>query len=219
MKPHGNEYIYVICSVCQGKFHRKDTIKVHDRYNQQNGRIVCKWDIDETNPQSYPIKIIERAPDDLELLTGKANVEFATPLVDDRLPSAPLNPFAVAAVFTDGIELYWQAPLNQGSSDIQGYLIERADPQLGGYDVITSNSNNPDAYYNDVTAIQSTFYSYRIKAINTFGASPYSIEFFYPYQNVRWADINYLLMSQNGSVITTGAGVAIRLNHLDAGVI
>lgn len=49
----GNGYYYVICDVCGKKTRFKDTVLIRDKYNYQNGLLVCKKDADKTNPQSY----------------------------------------------------------------------------------------------------------------------------------------------------------------------
>lgn len=220
MAVRGEEYIRVICSVCQGKYYRKDTVLVKDRYNPQNGRIVCKWDLDQVNPQSYPNKWIKELPvPNPQHLTGPARISWEIEPTDNRVPTAPLVPVAKASQDGQGVELTWFAPENQGSSDIQAYRIQRADPQLSTYYDVSVNNGSPIEYYQDTTAIQSTFYSYRIAAINKFGQGPYSIDFFYPYNIIPLSDIDYLTLSQDGSTLTTSNGVAIRINHTDQGVI
>ncbi len=218
----GDPYVRVICSVCQGKYYRKDTVLVRDKYSYQNGLIVCKWDLDKINAQSYPNRDLkDLPPSNPKHLTGPCVITYADVVIDDRAPSAPYNPYALPAVNVDedniGVELYWEAPLNQGSSDIIGYLIERADPQLGVYEVITSNSQSSTPYYNDTTANTATFYSYRIKAINSYGSSPYSVEFFYPVKNVPWDDIEYITDGV-GNIIMGGDGYLLRSSHTNEGV-
>lgn len=200
-KHTGQEYIYVICSVCQGKFFRKDTVLVKDKYNWQNGRIVCKWDIDKVNPQSYPVRTREHKISQPQHLTGEANIVFSSVENDDRTPSAPLNAIAKAAIFTDGVELTWEAPEDQGSSDIVGYIIKRATPQSGVYTTIELNTGSPNPYYNDTSANQTISYSYKIAAINGAGVGVYSDEFFYPTPNYPFHSVIYIIDENNNAII------------------
>lgn len=49
----GDGYYYVICDICGRKVRYKDTMLIKDKYNFQNGLVVCLRDVDKTNPQAY----------------------------------------------------------------------------------------------------------------------------------------------------------------------
>ncbi len=214
----GREYVKVICDVCGGLFHQKDTVKVTNRFNFQNGLIVCFKDLDEINEQVLPNNHIDKPISSPDLLRPEHTDVFAPYELDDRLPSAPKQPYTRVNPIDDYVDLYWLGPDDAGSSSVIGYKIARATPQLGPYDIVTLNTNDITTYYTDTTADVDAEYSYKIAAINSFGTGPYSEEFFWPTNTSLWGDINYLT-TDAGVVITTDGGIAIRLNHTDTGIV
>lgn len=97
----GAGYVYVICDVCGRKVRRKDTQKVNDRWNLQNGLVVCKWDIDKVNEQNKPIKVKEKLITNPKDLRSEPTDRFESPDVDDRAPSAPQKLEAKASILGD----------------------------------------------------------------------------------------------------------------------
>lgn len=218
-KHPGRGHVKVICDVCGGEFYQKDTVKVTNKYNTQHGLVVCFKDLDEINEQILPNNHIDRPISSPELLRPKRPDVLEPNLNDDRLPGPPRSPFTQVNPITDTIDLLWQAPEDQGSSVIVGYIIERASPQLSTYRVVTPNTNSAATYFNDPSADTSIEYSYRVAAINGFGTGPYSEEFFWPTVNIPWMDLNYLVTSDTLEVIATSDTLyGIRVNHLETGV-
>lgn len=216
----GREYVKVICDVCGGLFYQKDTIKITDKYNYQYGLVVCKADADERNDQVLPNNHVDKPISQPDLLRPEQTDQFAANELDDRVPGPPRLPFAQVNPINETIDLFWQGPEDVGSSNIIGYMIMRATPQLSVYETIESNTGTEYTYYQDLTAAVSSEYSYKIAAINSYGTGAYSPEFFWPTQRVLWSDINYLVVSQDSSVLVTSDTLyPIRLNHTEAGTI
>ncbi len=221
LRPPSRDNRYVICDVCGFKFHMKDTVKINDRYNRLNGLIVCRSDADKTNAQERPFNMgnenILASP---TYVRPRQSLTYIANENDDRLPGPPTNGQALANPFYSYIDLYWDAPTDNGSSPIIGYKIQRAAPQLGPYDTIVTDTETSSTYYSDTSADISILYSFRVAAINGFGIGPYSVEFFWPSDANPWHDLIFLVLSQdNTQIMTTSDGIPIRLNHTDAGVI
>ncbi len=206
----GAGYVYVICDVCGRKVRRKDTQKVNDRWNLQNGLVVCKWDIDKVNEQNKPIKVKEKLITNPKDLRSEPTDRFESPDVDDRAPSAPQKLEAKASILGDDVELFWRGPEDVGTSRITGYQIDRSAPQFGTYETLTSNTGTNSTYYLDTSADPSQTYTYIVYAINGAGTSLASNEAPYPTQIVSSAT-NYLEISQTPSVLETSQGDAIIL--------
>jgi len=86
------------------------------------------------------------------------------------VPDAPTS--LVATTVSDSIiDLVWVAPLDDGSSLIIGYKIERESPIDGGWSTIISDTGNTDVTYSDIELTPTTEYNYRVSAINLSGIS------------------------------------------------
>lgn len=216
--PPGRDYVKVICDVCGGLFYQKDTIKITDKYNYQFGLVVCRKDADERNDQVLPNNHKDKPISQPDKLRVERTDSFATNDADDRVPGPPRVPFAQVNPINDTIDLFWQGPEDTGSSSIIGYKVERADPQLGPYTLVISNTGTSYTYYQDLTANVSTDYSYRIAAINSFGVGSYSAEFFWPRNNITITDIEYIV-DGDGNVVTGSDGYNLRSNYTDRGII
>jgi hypothetical protein len=208
-KHPGPDGVYVICDVCGRKVRRKDTQLIRDKWNFQNGLVVCKWDVDNVNLQVLPYKHKEELVTSPETLRSEPSDTFATPETDDRTPSAPrLGKACPDTITGTSIQLNWVGPIDAGTSRITGYVIERATPQLSNYAAVTSDTGSNSTFYTDTTADVDTEYTYRIAAINGAGTGTYSEDIFYPTIRVP-TDINYLSLSQNDNVLATSDGVPI----------
>lgn len=214
----GREYVKVICDVCGGLFHQKDTVRVTNKFNYQNGLVVCFKDLDEINEQILPNNHIDSIISSPGILRPERPDQFVVNETDNRLPSAPRQPYTRVNPIDNLIDLYWMGPNDAGSSSIIGYKILRAEPQLAFYDTVDDNTSDPATYYTDTTANVSSEYSYKVAAVNSFGTGPYSEEFFWPTNRVPYGDIEYLVTDLN-QTITTDSGIAIRLNLTNLGVI
>ena len=182
----GDNYWYTLCDVCGSKIRAKDAIKVRDKYSTQNGLVVCKADLDKTNPQAYNIPMRKEksitskdllrseSPDNFVFISSVAEIEAGDSSdPTGRSPSAPRH-LITGEVSTTTIELYWQGPLDPGSSGISGYKIERETPVGGGFSTVTANTNTGALYYKDTGLTTGTVYNYRVSAVNDTGTSAVS---------------------------------------------
>jgi hypothetical protein len=203
-KPPGREYVKVICDVCSGEFYQKDTVYVQDRYNFQYGLVVCKADLDKVNPQIYPIHIYEPAISDPKTLRPEKTDRFLVNENDDRLPSAPRLGSTLVNPITDAVDLYWQGPIDNGSSGIEGYKIVRAGQLLEVFETISENTNMGATYYTDTTADVNAQYIYKVAAINSFGVGPYSEAFYWSVAPEAGQPAPYLRILPQSRVLTIG---------------
>ena len=101
--------------------------------------------------------------------------------IDTPAPPVPDQPTGLEAAAThDAVTLTWDDP---GDDSIKGYVILRRlpgfDPE-GQFDELVANTGTAATTYTDDTVSPETRYTYRIKAINEYGASERS----------RWAHID-----------------------------
>lgn len=207
----GPQGVYVICDVCGRKVRRSETQLIRDKWNFQNGLVVCKDDVDNVNLQVLPYKHKEKIVTAPKTLRSEPTDSYRTPDTDDRTPSAPQKLEARGATLGDDIELFWRGPLNPGTSQITGYLIERQSPQGGIWSVVSSNTQSGNTYYLDTAATTSGNYVYRIAAINGAGTGAYSNEFYFPGVD-RPTDYTYIGLNGGTSILATGQGDDILLS-------
>ena len=81
----GEQMYYVICDVCGGKYRAKDCVLVQDKFNLQHQMLVCKKDVDLTNPQQYIRAIRERQIDDPRFIRSEAPDVFIRELEAELL--------------------------------------------------------------------------------------------------------------------------------------
>jgi len=210
-KHPGSGYIKVICDICGGLFYRKDTTLVRDKNNFQNGLIVCNNDIDKVNGQILPNNHVDSVVPSPQLIRIEKPEQIVTNVSDDRVPSAPQRLSASPDTVQDYVALYWEGPIDPGSSGIIGYSIRRAEPQYGNHEVVTSNSGTESPYYLDITSSVSSEYTYEIAAINSFGTGAYTAPFPYPTQTIT-SSIVYLAVGPSGNALATGDGTLIILS-------
>lgn len=206
----GSGYMKVVCDVCGGEFLRKDVALVKDKYNFQNGLVVCFADLDSINEQVLPNRHTEAPVPSPELIRPVHDLEYATNDNDDRVPSAPRNGIAYPSTIDSTIFISWDGPFDTGSSDITGYLITRADPQASYQATIEANTGSSATFYEDTTGLVATDYTYTVAAINSYGTGAASPLIYYPTVLVD-TSVNYLVLSQDSSVLTTGDGTYIIL--------
>ena len=90
------------------------------------------------------------------------------------IPAAPVpdRPTGLSATAThDSVTLTWNDP---GDDSITGYVVLRRVPGVdpeGQFDELVSNTGTAELTYTDDTVAAETRYTYRIKAINQYGAS------------------------------------------------
>lgn len=208
---------WVICDVCGFKYHLKDVTRITDKWNRQYGLVVCKNDILKTNPHGIPRPIREAIVTSPEMIRPQPPLDFVTNDNDDRVPSAPRNGEARANPIDDYIDLFWEGPLDTGSSGIIHYVIQRADPQLAGYSTV-GTTDGGESYFTDTTATITTEYSYRVAAVNSFGQGAWSEDFYWPTDTNVLHDIDYLVTGDS-QALDMGSGVYLRLNYQEQGII
>ena len=94
-------------------------------------------------------------------------------LESDDTPSAPRNLIAEAAGRTE-IDLEWDAPRDEGASDITAYELEVSDDGRSGWDTVDDDIDDDDREYTDDRLEPGTRYFYRIRAINDDGEGEWS---------------------------------------------
>lgn len=197
---------FVICDVCGGKFRIYQTVMISgDRYNTQNNLIVCKADVDKINPQIYPVFLKE------ELLADPQYVRPEVPLLQSPylfnpasniLPTAPQNLRLVGDPLQPHPRLLWDGPDDVGSSNITGYIIYRAQPQLSIEDIIAEDQ--VDSAYTDVSANVNEFYTYQVAAYSILGVGPKSNIAYWPKLEIDPTLV--FIATDDGFVINTDSG-------------
>src|SRR3990167_9668200 len=115
LKHPGSSYVKVICDVCGGIFYRKDVTLVHDKYNYQNGQIVCFKDLDKINEQVLPNYHVDKPLSQPDFINPeRADVEVRNEN-DDTAPSVPRNLRVIPSPINETLTLYWDGPDNPGS--------------------------------------------------------------------------------------------------------
>lgn len=98
-----------------------------------------------------------------------SNVASATTGTQMFPPQPPTN-LSATATSSSQINLSWNAPGNDGGSQIIGYKIERST--IGGaWSTIVSNTGSTSTTYADNGLLPLMTYSYRVSAINGIGTS------------------------------------------------
>lgn len=82
-------------------------------------------------------------------------------------PSVPLN--LTGSGFCGGIDVSWNAPIDEGASPIQGYLVS----VFNGGQLVTLDSLGPTATSDEIVGLNNgTHYGVNVAAFNTVGAGP-----------------------------------------------
>ena len=71
-------------------------------------------------------------------------------------------------VHKDGCKLKWKPPLDDGGEPIEGYVVEKYDPDVGIW-IPIGNAVRPEMEVNDLTPGHE--YQFRVKAVNKEGES------------------------------------------------
>ena len=91
-------------------------------------------------------------------------------------PTLPSNPTGLAATADgiDRIDLVWQAPDDDGDTDITGYRIAVSDNDGTTWTNLVSNTGSTDTTYSHTAVSPGTTQHYRVSAINGLGKGPAS---------------------------------------------
>ena len=180
-KHPGDGYYYVQCDVCGFKIRAKDAILVKDKWNLQNGLVVCKADADKPNPQLRWKAKPERdfrnpqmiRPDDEPIsenfTSNPAHIETGSSSSIGSRTASAARYFGILSAEAGDTALIWISPLSSGSAPITGYKIERESPVGGGFSTINSNTGSGANYYVDTTTSPGTVYNYRVTPITVVG--------------------------------------------------
>ncbi|WP_428324412.1 fibronectin type III domain-containing protein [Nitrosopumilus sp.] len=116
--------------------------------------------------------------------TGESNTASATPRtdstdtteeplvstsVDVTVPSSPIKLTASTKTPTS-ITLTWDAPSDDGNSEITGYKIE-AKKDNGSFSTVVEDTQNSSKTYTHSGLVENSKYAYRVSAINSVGVS------------------------------------------------
>ena len=173
----------VVCDVCGFVVPVTEAVLINDRYNTLNGLLVCKDDVEKTNPQAYRKAIKERPLDDPKTVRPEqperivfisdpseiAGGDTSDP-VPTILPSEPRE-LSLYNISVTTVELLWQGPISPGSSPVSGYKIERENPKGGGFSTVLESTESVASYYKDTGLSASTQYNYRISTVTRAGTS------------------------------------------------
>jgi hypothetical protein len=91
-----------------------------------------------------------------------------TTLYDLAKPDKPEGPLEVSNIHKDGCTLKWKKPKDDGGEPIEGYLIEKFDPETGVWLPI-GRSHAPEMKVEGLTPGHE--YKFRVKAMNKEGES------------------------------------------------
>lgn len=202
----------IVCDVCGVETRVKHTVQISDRYNTLYKMIVCKRHADKTNGGNYPQRrVVERGLSNPLYVRTQGSDNFVENENEDRLPSAPRNARATLDPLSDAIQLTWDGPEQLGNGRILGYQITQREPQTGGDFIIEPNTLSQAGYYLDIISDTDGSYGYFVAAVSTVGVGPNSEIAYFPRNDPDDDVYNYLGLSQNSNVMTTGSGVYIIL--------
>lgn len=83
-------------------------------------------------------------------------------------PSKPEGPLEVSDVHKEGCTLKWKKPKDDGGEPIEGYLVEKFDPETGVW-LPVGKTTGPEMKVDGLTPGHE--YKFRVKALNKEGES------------------------------------------------
>lgn len=93
--------------------------------------------------------------------------------VPDR-PSPPRGPIEISDIFADKCSLAWQAPEDNGGSDILNYIIEKSEGDDDYWSKVTGFCQDPKGVATKLN--QGTNYKFRVRAENSAGFTSEPLE-------------------------------------------
>lgn len=207
----GPGYAYILCDVCGRKIYQKDAILITDRYNTQSSLLVCKDDVDKTNPQNIPYSVSETQVQNPKLLRSERPDVNTINELSSRAPSAPTQLTAVLHPLNNSVLLQWSGPNDVGTDPITGYVIIKSEPQLASEITIVADTGTPTPSYEDPTSGVGAECTYVVRAINAYGTSGNSNIAYFPAErnSIIGSGYKYLIKSDTLATIVTGAHSAI----------
>ena len=98
--------------------------------------------------------------------TGQPSVT-ASATTFNVVPSPPIGLTAATQLLK--INLSWNAPSDNGGTQITGYMVERSTDNGNTWSTIVSNTGSTGTTYSDKNVLPLTTYTYRVSAINNMG--------------------------------------------------
>lgn len=83
-------------------------------------------------------------------------------------PSKPEGPLEVSEIHKEGCKLKWKRPKDDGGEPLDGYLVEKFDPENGAW-IPVGKSKDPEMVVDGLTPGHE--YKFRVKALNKEGES------------------------------------------------
>ena len=181
---------WIICDLCDGKFHLDQMKLIKDKYNLLYGLMVCPKDVEKTNPQNTPFYAKKEHTVNPQLvrpesttvnylyITDAEDIDSGSSevIIGGTLASAPHH-LVARTVSSSVIQFQWQGPDSLGSGRLLGWAVKRESPLGGGFSVLTSNSGEVDQTYTDGTVSSNTQYNYQVACVTTVGIGTYSDNF------------------------------------------
>ncbi|KAF0296563.1 Twitchin [Amphibalanus amphitrite] len=141
----------------------------------KNGRPIKETTRNKIENEPYRTKYTNDRPkrSDTDTYTIKAvnehgEDEASIQIVVISKPSAPEGPLEVSDVHKEGCKLNWKPPADDGGEPIEGYVIEKFDPDVGVW-LPAGTSAKPEFDVKDL--MPGHEYQFRVKAVNKEGES------------------------------------------------
>ncbi|UYV65935.1 unc-22 [Cordylochernes scorpioides] len=134
-----------------------------------------RWGItNEPYRTKLVVKEAERADSGTLLLTatnanGKDSAQVTVNILD--VPSAPES-LSISNVTKEGCQLSWQAPHDDGGSEIQQYVVEKRDSETGRW-LPVGTALGTSLHADNL--LENHDYTFRVKAVNREGSSPWLV--------------------------------------------
>lgn len=97
---------------------------------------------------------------------GKDEAEINITVISK--PSKPEGPLEVKDIHKEGCKLKWKPPKDDGGLPVEGYVVEKFDPDMGLW-LPVGKTSTPDMEVTDLTPGHE--YEFRVKAVNKEGES------------------------------------------------
>ncbi|KAK7065507.1 Immunoglobulin like [Halocaridina rubra] len=142
-------------------YHGKKTVKETSVISIKNVPYNSKYiNDDPLRKHSGKYKIVATNPH------GKDEAEITITVISK--PGKPEGPLDVSDIHKEGCKLKWNPPKDDGGVPVEGYIVEKFDPDMGLW-LPVGKSPNPEMEVTDLTPGHE--YEFRVKAFNKEGES------------------------------------------------
>ncbi|XP_030829655.1 twitchin isoform X2 [Strongylocentrotus purpuratus] len=111
---------------------------------------------------------------ELKLTNDSGDVKTSCNVIVQDRPSPPRGPIEISDVFADKCSLAWQAPEDDGGSDILNYIIEKSEGDDDYWSKVTGFCQDPKGVATKLN--QGTNYKFRVRAENSAGFTSEPLE-------------------------------------------